>query len=257
MKKTIILVTAAIMILSVLCAQAQTPREKTMLNLVGRLNLDFESDDNIRYWTDGFWFLKPCSTHPNHWMSDEAPIENTAYFYIGDFYGIDLEVKIRIDANGTMTLFSNGDRVEYRITGADTLLLFSDAATGMIKNVFKKFDGDLDEKMSDDYRRYLLAGTYQRQGGSADPIVFNPDKPVVSGFLAKGETTYTFGTSGGTLINILVFNDKEIYQAEKTLTGLELTPMKAADPKDESYDWADYGGVSIRVIADPSIPPIA
>ena len=241
-----------------------TPREQTILELVGLLNLNFERDKHtVNYWTDGLDYIFPCSTNPNEWPLSQPPAANIVYFNVAEGMGVDLGMKIAMDANGNMTLFEDsyfslkkGDRVEHRIIGDDTLLLFSDAATGMIKNVFKKFDGDLDEKMSDDYRRYLLAGTYQRQGGSADPIVFNTDKPVVSGFLAKGETTYTFGTSGGTTINILVFNDKEIYQAEKTLTGLELTPMKAADPKDESYDWANYGGDLIRVIADPSKPKI-
>jgi len=259
MKKSILITTAAIIIFAASCGdfapkpqtagqtnepqeatspESQTPREQTILNLFGQPNLDFESDDNINYWTDGFWYLKPCSTNPNQWMSDGAPVENIAYFYVGDLYGIGLGLKIQIDEDGKMTVFESGlstkgNRVEHRIIGADTLLIFSDVRTRVV-NVFKKFDGNLEEKIRNDYRRYLLAGEYQHSNGG-DRVVFADS--VVSGLLSKGMTLFTFVESGMTPVNILAFYDTGFYKAEKTLTGLELTPLKT-DPDDDS-DWIE------------------
>jgi len=102
------------------------------------------------------------------------------------------------------------------------------------------FDGDLEEKIRNDYIRYLLAGEY-RHIDEGDRVVFAGSEPVVSGLLSKGMTLFTFAERGETPVNILVFNGKEVFEqlfkAEKTLTGLELTPMKV-DPEDE-YDWIE------------------
>ena len=78
------------MMLSVSCAQAQTPREQIMLNLVGRLNLDFKQGDKIRYWTDGNAYIFPCSTNPNEWILNEPPAANIVYFNVAEWMGVDL-----------------------------------------------------------------------------------------------------------------------------------------------------------------------
>ena len=187
-------------------------------------------------------FYKGFTYDPNN--GEAKPRLNFDVFYLfgGTTHEGGWSIAIRLAPDGKMTIadddytFKKGDRVEYRKVGTETLLFFGDAGTGIVKSVLKKFSGNLSDRYEDDFRQYLLAGTYKRNNGSGDPIVFNRSQSVVSGFPAKGENAYTFVKEfGDTPVNILVFSEKEVYKAMKTLTGLELIPMKP-NPGDED-DW--------------------
>jgi hypothetical protein len=245
MKIIFLTATAALFIVAP-CVQGQTQRERTVLNVFGRTNLDVDPYDNLNFWTDGFAFYRPFFF--DFVSNFEArPLANgdTIFLAGGTTHEGGYRIAIRLAADGKMTIpdddysFNKGDRVEYRKIGSETLLIFSDVRTGNAKSVLKKFDGNLTEKYEDVFRQYLLAGSYKRNNGNGDPVVFNRNQSVVSGFPAKGENAYTFVKEfGDSPVEILIFNDKEIYKATKTLSGLELIPMKP-DPGNED-DWKLY-----------------
>jgi len=244
MKKTKFLAAAAAaLFMATPCVQGQTPREQTILNVFGRLNLDVDPYDNLNCWTDGTSYYRP-------FFADLKNIENkprmngdTIFFLGGSLHEAGWTIDVLLANDGKMTVANDndafkGDKVEFRKVGSETLLIFSDVRTDVVKSVLKKFSGALSDRYEDDYRQYFFAGTYKHNNSSGDPIVFNRNQSVVSGFPKKGENAYTFVEAYEAPVNILSFNDKEIYEVKKTLTGLELIPMKP-DPKYED-EWKEH-----------------
>jgi len=157
MKKLLFITAVAALFPAAPCVQGQTAREQTILNVFGRLNLDVDPSDNLNYWTDGTAFYKGFTYDPNN--SEAKPRLNFDVFYLfgGTTHEGGWSITIRLAADGKMTIaaddytFKKGDRVEYRKVGAETLLLFSDAGTGIVKSVLKKFSGTLRYRYEDDW----------------------------------------------------------------------------------------------------------
>jgi len=246
MKNKLIL-TATIALLCSVAAYGQTQREQTILNVFGRLDLTVDPYGNLNFWTDGYNYYRPFFADLKTLGNKPCMNGDTIYFFGGNLHEGGWTIDVLLAADGKMTIaetdytFKKGDKVEHRKIGNETLLVFSDVDTGIVKSILKKFDGKLEERYIDDFRQYILAGTYKRKDGSSDPIVFNRSKSVVTGFPSKGENAYTFVKEFGDVpINTLIFSEKEIYKAQKTLTGLELIPMKLHPEADDYWATENY-----------------
>ena len=234
-------------------AQGQRPtaKEQTILNVFGRLNLETDPFDNLNYWTDGGAFYRPFFNDPYEY--DAKPRSNGDFIYLfgGTLHEGGWGVKVRLAADGKMTMaeddyrFNKGDRVDHRIIDNQALLIFSDVRTGSVKEVWKKFDGNLFDRYIDGIYRYMLSGTHVVNSGgptNGQVVIFDREKSVVSGLLLHRETPYTFVKDfGDTPIPTLFITKEMIYKVGKTLDGLELLPMKK-DPDFEEEEWNPQDG---------------
>jgi hypothetical protein len=255
LKRTLFLASALLLFTAAAFGQKKTAREQTILNVFGRLNLSENPYENLYYWTSSDDFYRPFFI--NLWgnRKDDPPANGDTIFLCGGtLHDGGYKIAILLDANGKMTVadkdyrFNKGDRVEYRTLGNDALLIFSDVQTKATKDVLKKFDGGLRNRCLDDYRQYILAGSYTRNDGGK--VIFAPDKSSVSGFKSTGETSYDFFEEYEAPVSILLFGKKEVYKATKTLTGLELAPMKCYDYSSESEyngDWTSNDDCYMKI----------
>jgi hypothetical protein len=241
MKYRIFIIVAAIFLSTAVSGQGRTAREQTIIDVFGRLNLTEQPYENLTSWTDGTVFYRPFFSNPFNLGSEYRADGDTIFLGGGTTHEGGYLIGVLLAADGKMTIaetdyrFNRDDRAEYRIMGNASLLIFSDARTGVVKDVLKKMDKNLYDTYTSNFRRYLLAGRYTRAGGGN--VVFPPDKEVVTGFKSTGETPYVFAEEfDDTPVPILVFTENEVYSVTKNLAGLELTPMKP----DTDYDsgWA-------------------
>ena len=245
MNKNIILTAAAALIAVAAWSQGRTAREQTIMNVFGRLNLTNNPYKNLNCWTDGGAYYRPFFTDMNNSDAQARANGDTIYFCGGDLHEGGFLVAVLLNNAGKMKVaddyypFNEGDGVEYRSVDGEKLLFFKDVRTNSAKEVWKKFDGELYDRYTRNYRRYILAGKYIPADGSSGNIVFALDKPVVSGFKSSGEKTYEFVEQYHTPMLMLLFNNKEIYKVSKTLTGLELSPMKLRPGFED--DWTKEG----------------
>jgi len=232
--------------------QGRTPREQTILNLFGRLNLAVDPHDNLNYWMDNYAFYRPFFS--NVWQDFGAkPRANgdTIFLCGGSLHEGGYTLKILLDAAGKMKIaetdyqYTKGDPVEYRLVGGEVILIIRDVRTNAAKAAFKKFDGNLRNKITGGIRRYLLAGRYLPANGSGGNILFAPEKEAVSGFKGSGEKSYRFIQEYETPAHKLFFGDKEAYLVTKTLTGLELAPLCPHPEYGEEIDWVEEGDMLV------------
>jgi len=250
-QKLFLTIAAAIMISTAAQGQGPTAKEQTILNVFGRLNLETDPYDNLNFWTDGTAFYRPFFTDPYDY--DAKPLANgdVIYLFGGTLHEGGWGTKVRLAADGKMTIaeddyrYSNGDRVEHRIIGNEALLIFSDVRTGAVKDVWKKFDGNLYNRYIDNYYKHIFAGIHvvNNDGPTRGQIVrFDREKSVVTGIVLHRETPYTFVKDfGDTPIPTLFINENTIYKVGKTLHGLELLPMKK-HPDCEEEEWNPQEG---------------
>ena len=253
MKKFSLAIASLIVIGLMECwAQGRTAREQTIINVFGRLNLTVDPYNNLNSWTDGSAVYRPFFTDLSNLDAKPRANGDTIYFHGGTLHEGGFSIKVLLDAAGKMKVaaddypFKKGDVMEYRTIGGKTLLILKDTRTGSVKEVLKKFDGNLYNRITGNYRRYILSGKYIDAGGNSRNIVFALDKSAVSGFRGSGERTYNFAEIYETPDKILLFGDKEAYEVTKILIGLELRPMKIVR---EEWDETSY-------IVDKSKPVI-
>ena len=245
MRKLCYLTVAAALIATTAWGQGKTPREQTILKVFGRLNLAVDPHKNIHSWTDGTATYSPLFTDISNFNAKPRANGDTIYFFGGTLHEGGWHIDVLLDAAGKMKLADNGngytkgDLVEYRIAGSDTLLLFKDARTGVIKNVWIKFDRNLRERLTGSLRRYILSGRYTPNKGNGN-IVIALDREAITGFKGSGEKTYQFIDDYETPVPYLFFGVKEAYKATKTLTGLELAPLRPEAGNDD-IDWLREG----------------
>jgi hypothetical protein len=148
---------------------------------------------------------------------------------------------IELDLEGKMVVAEDdfgvqkGDRVEFRTLGGETFLLITDARTGAPKDLLKKFDGDLHQRVINNFFQYIFAGTFRNMDGNGETVVFNAKKSTVSGLISKGETPFTFIEAYGDIpIPSLRFGNDMAYKVNKKLIGIELVPLQ---PNDDNWEW--------------------
>ena len=242
----------AVMFLVLASAQGQgrTAKEQTILKIFGRLDVERDPYDNLNCWTDGSAFYRPFFSDPYDF--DAKPLANGNMIYLsgGTLHEGGWGIKVRLASDGKMTMaeddyrFNRGDRAEHRTIGNESFLIFSDARTGAVKEVWKKFDGNLYNRYIDNIYKYILAGTHavKSEGPNKGQVVtFDRDKSVVTGVVLHREMPYSFVKDfGDTPIPTLFINENMIYKVGKTIDGLELLPMKK-DP-DCDGDWNPQEG---------------
>ena len=240
MKKIVFLTAAAVIMISA-AAQGQNlaAKEQTILNIFGRLNLETDPYDNLYYWTDGEAFYRPFFTDPHNFDAKPLATGNIIYLYGGSLHEGGFGIDVQLASDGKMTIarddyrFSKGDRVVHRIIGNETHLIFSDARTGAVKDVWKKFDGKLHDLYIANFFKYVLTGKFNREG-SSQTITFNAQKSSVTGLFSAGETSFTFFKEyGDTPVPILRFNNGGAYRAARSFEGLILTPMTFPEDDDD------------------------
>jgi hypothetical protein len=221
--------------------QTLTAREQTIFNVFGRLNLDENPNEDLNFWTDGVVYYAPSFTNQDDFDAKPRATGDMIFMYGGTLHEGGYEVTFLLDDDGNMKVaaddyshHSKGDKVEHTIIGDDTFLVFKDARTGEVKDVLKKFDGNLYDKTIADIFRYVLTGKFKRNSGGSDEIItFNSEKSTASGLFSKGETAFTFFEEFGQApVSILCFDNGKNYRASRTATGIELTPMR---PDEEGY----------------------
>ena len=233
-----IFLTAALMGLAAGVATAQTPREKTIINVFGGLHFTEENQyDNLNYWTDGSSFYRPFFYDVRDFDATFRSDGNTIYFVGGNLHEGGIGCEVALAADGTMTM--GGDRMEYRVVAGEPMLVISDARTKAVKDVWKKLEGgSLRALYVDNYLRYVLAGSYKSADGKT--IVFDANRFCVSGLWGGNNCTdYTFGEEDESPVLTLVHpNKKSAFVVKKTVTGLELYPANEDEwgvwEKDES-----------------------
>jgi len=231
MKKYFCFIILLMIIVSI--TSAQTPREKTIINVFGRLNLTEENQyEYLTYWTDGGSFYRPFFYDNSDYSATFRSDGNTIYFCGGDLHEGGIRYEVKLAADGTMTMagdyrYNQGDRMEYRVVAGEPLLIISDVKTKAVKDVWKKLEkGDLRALYLNNYLRYVLAGTYKSDDGKT--ITFPNNRFCVSGLWDGNDcATYTFGEEYESPVLTLVFSKKDkAFVVRKTLTGLELYPAK-------------------------------
>jgi hypothetical protein len=231
MKNRIVIVFALLFTASVVAAQ--TPREQTILNVFGRLNLAEDEYENLNRWTDGFAYYRPFFSDLRIFENTPRANGDTIYLFGGTCHEGGFGNSIALAADGTMRMagdyqYTEGDRVEYRVVGAKPLLIISDVRTKAVKTVLKKMgkEESLRAFMYDAFRRLALAGTYRSADGKT--ITFSGNDFCVSGLWdASQSITYTFDEEYETPVLTIVHPNKDkAYIVRKTLTGLELFPAK-------------------------------
>ena len=243
--KRILFLTVAVLITFAAWGQSRTPREQTIVNVFGRLNLTVDPYDNLNCWTNGGEFYRPFFADMTNLGTKPPANGNTIYFLGGSLHEGGWNIKVSLDAAGKMKIadtdyqYTKGDPVEYRIVGGDTLLLIKDVRTGAAKDVLIKFNGSLRERITRGMRRYILAGRYIPAEGSGN-IVFALDRETVSGFKGSGEKTYQFIDEYETPGSKLFFGEREAYEVTKILIGLELAPLRT-HPEYDDIDWLEEG----------------
>ncbi|MCL2097648.1 MAG: YARHG domain-containing protein [Bacteroidales bacterium] len=223
-----------IMVLTTISAAAQTPRQQTIANLFGRLDLTEDNHYEVNYWTDGSASYRPFFYDLRDFDAAFRSDGNTIYFVGGTLHEGGIGHEVLLDADGRMTTagsdygpFKKGDIVEYRIVGEQPLLIFSDLRTKAVKDVWKKMEGgDLRALYLNNYLRYGLAGTYSSAADKT--ITFHTDKCCVSGLWDTSDCAeFTFGEEYESPVLTIVHSNKDrAYVVRKTLTGLELFPAK-------------------------------
>ena len=217
-------------------ATAQTPREKTIINVFGSLNLTEENQyDNLNYWTDGSLFYRPFFYDVRDFDASYRSDGNTIFFVGGDLHEGGIGCEVALAADGTMTM--DGGRVEYRVVNREPLLIISDARTKVVKDVWKKLEGgSLRALYLNYYLRYALAGTYKSADGKT--IVFDANRFCVSGLWDGDDcVTYTFDEEYESPVLTIVHPKKDrAFIVKKTVTGLELFPAKFSE-EDEWGVW--------------------
>ena len=257
MKRTILLAVSLIVIgLTAAFGQTQTTREQTVMNIFGRLNLTVDPFENLNRWTDDDAFYSPFFADMSNIEIKPRANGDTIYLYGGTLHEGGWKITVLLDDAGKMKIadndyrFMKGDVVDYCVIGDTPFLIFKDVRTGLAKYVLRKFDGKLYDRITGNYRRYILSGKYIQIGNYSHAedkitkvknagrnIVFALDKSTLSGFNSSGERTYKFAEDYETPIPILIFGDQEIYKVTKTLIGLELAPMTT---KLEEWDEITY-----------------
>jgi hypothetical protein len=152
MKKMFLLTTAAALFSVAACGQGQTTREQTgtnvigrdnlsareqtIINVFGRLNLADDPFDNLNCWTDGGFFFRPFFSDVSDFETKPRANGDTIFVYGGTLHEGGYVIRVLLADDGKMTIaaddyrFSKDDRVEHRIIGDETLLIFSDFRTG-------------------------------------------------------------------------------------------------------------------------------
>jgi len=221
-------------------AAAQTPRQKTIINVFGQLNLTEENQyDYLTYWTNGASFYRPFFYDNRNFDATFRADGNTIYFCGGDLHEGGEGYEVALAADGKMTMvgdyrYNTGDRMEYRVVDGEPLLIISDVRTKAAKDVWKKLEGgDLRALYLNRFLRYALAGTYRSADGKT--ITFPANSFCVSGLWDANDcTTYTFGEEYESPVLTLVHPNKDkAFVVRKTFTGLELFPAKFS----EEDDW--------------------
>jgi hypothetical protein len=240
-KKMLLLTAVAILFVTAADGQGLATREQTILNVFGRLNLADNPFDNLNYWTDGSVFFRPFFFDVCSFGVEPRADNDTIFLCGGSLHEGGWGYEILLAADGKMTIatddfrFKKGDRMEYRIIGGDTLLLFSDVGTGAVKDMFKKFDGNLYQRYIDNFYQYIFDGKFKHMEGSGDAVVFTRDKSAVSGLLSKNETSFTFIEKfGDTPVPALRFGKDVAYKVTKMLIGIELSSLL---PEEEEWEW--------------------
>jgi len=220
-------------------AAQQTPRQTTIVNVFGRLNLtEDEYYKYATYWTDASSFFRPSFSDIRNFDATFRADGNTIYFVGGTLHEGGIGHEVLLAADGTMMMagddrYNQGDRVEYRVVGGEPLLMISDARTNAVKDVWKKLEGGkLRELYLNNLLRYGLAGTYRSADGKT--ITFPANKFCVSGLWDANEcTTYIFDDEYESPVITIVHSDKDrAFVVRKTLTGLELIPAKFSQEDD-------------------------
>jgi len=242
MRKTLLLSVAAVMFTAMTYGQTRTAREKTILNIFGRLNLAIDPYDDLFCWTDGFAYYRPFFSDIRELGIEPRADGNIIYLVGGTNHEGGYGISIQLAADGKMTIaeedwrFKKGDRVEYRVVKDEPLLIIKDVRTGAIKDILKKFNGRLYDRYVDDIYNYILAGSFKRQLGNNDIIKFDRDKSVVSGLISKGETEYNLiDDFEDTPVPIFRISEKIAFKAKRILIGIELVPMCNYPEGDD--DW--------------------
>gem|GEM_PF-2446115 len=228
-------------------AQGRTAKEQTLLNVFGRLNLNVDPHDKLYSWTDGMCFFRPFLTNPNDWEAPPRANGDTIYLYGGTLHEGGWGMHILLAKDGKMTVaddmyspLKKGDRVECRVIGNETLLIFSDSRTGAAKYVLKKFDGYLHERYIDNFYKYIFAGKFKRKDGSGGTVEFNRAKSLVSGLMPKGDMSYTFvKLFGDTPMSVLHLGQNGVYMATGTIDGVELTPLRTGPDIDLEWEQTE------------------
>jgi hypothetical protein len=255
MNRTVFLtVTAAAMFFFAASSYGQglTAREQTIRNVFGRSNLAETPFDNLNCWTDGLDCCRPFFSDVSELGTCPRADGDTVFFWGGTLHEGGYGANVLLAADGKMTVNADGfrrrkgDRVEYAIIGSDTLLIFRDVHTGAVKDVLKKFDGDLYSRYIDNFYRYIFAGSFKRMGGNGETITFDRNNSVVSGLSPNTETPFTFVEEfGDTPVPALVFSNNDAYKVNKALIGIELVPLL---PDEERWEW--------MMEADPAKPAV-
>ena len=217
------------LLLSASVITAQTPREQTIANVFGNT------------WTDASQFFKTFSDSD---YDSSRPVDNSIFFLGGDLHEGGIGFDVVINADGTMTVTRSnsaigvGDRAEYRTVGGKSMLVFSDARTGAVKNAMRKQDRSLYDIYTDNFLKYVLAGNYRSKEGKK--IGFPAADFCTEGLWDSKCTPYTFAEEYESPVLIIVHPGKDrAYGVKKNLTGLEFTPMKP----DNEYEngWVKDG----------------
>ena len=237
-------------LLVIMSGAAQTPREKTVLNVFGRLNLTEENQyEYLNSWTDGFSFFRPFfydNRNPDaKYRSDGDKI----YFVGGTLHEGGIGHEVVLAADGTMAMagdyrYSKGDLVEYRTVGGKPMLIISDVRTNAVKNVWRKMEEGLRDQSLNSLLRYGLAGIYRSADGKT--VTFPANRFCVTGLWDGNEcAAYTFGEENESPVLTLVHPDRDkAFVARKTLTGLEIFHAKL----DNDYDLWEKDEAKPRIV---------
>ena len=265
MNRTFIMTAAAVLLAATVFGQGRAAREQTVLNVFGRLNLTENPYRDLNVWTDGTNFYRPFFADLSNIANEPRMNGDTIFFLGSNTHEAGWTIDVLLDAEGKMTVANSksgvtkGDRVERRVIGNETLLLISDARTGGLRDVLKKFEGSMEDRYIDDIYRYMLAGKFIRKDGSGGTIAFDHAKSAVTGLMPQGETAYTFFYEfGDTPIPTLVFENNIIYRVTKLLDGIELTPMKPHE-EDAEFLQEDNAKPSVTLVktaeGEQGMPP--
>ena len=227
-------------------ALAETPREKTIVSVFGRLDLASGPNEKLSVWMDGAEFFIPRFYDV---ANDEKPRfdGDTIYFRGGSLHEGGDGFDVRLDENGAMTVsegdglrFKQGDLVECRAIGNGALLIVRDPQTKTVKNVFRKerenadlldTQNSLHELAVRNLREFALAGVYQGKTGT---VRFLRDRNAVAGLWGAGVAPYVFAEEYHAPMPLIVSEGQATaWLVKKTLTGLELAPMKVLKDADE------------------------
>ena len=240
------------LLLTIMSAAAQTPREQTVLNVFGRLNLTEENQyEYLNVWTDGSAFYRPFFYDTRNFDAPYRSDGNTIYFVGGNLHEGGIGHEVVFAADGTMTMagdyrYNKGDRMEYRTIGGKPMLIISDVRTKTVKEAWRKMEEGLRDLSVNNLLRYGLAGIYRIADGKT--VTFPSNRFCVTGLWdGNGCTTYLFGEENEYPVLTLVHPDKDkAFVVRKTLTGLELFPAKFS----QEDVWWEKDEAKPRIVLD-------